>query len=506
MSDARSGDIEGAGDGAPNNGMWGAFARSVRDNLAAEGAVQALRVGGMVVLARALRPEDFGLFRVLLVVSVVAGLSNQTGIPDALIQRREVTAEHESTAWWLSAAIAIAASTILYAAAPLIAVAMAMPGLTAGVRLLCIPLILEGTAITAGACLRRELKFTALAIADVVAEVAFLVTALALLRHGKPILCLPGGLAARLTVHAITIWIAEPRLPRVMPTRRAARDFARFVGAVWSGQFVYVLSSNADYLLVGRLLGSSALGFYSIAWDLLRFVPDRLHRVAGRVTFPAFSRLQDDRKALARAYIDFFEYIARIVLPIAACAALAAPELLATIYGTQWLAAALPMRLLAAGLAMCGLRLGIGSVFYARNRPSLDIYLHGARLAAIVVTVCCFANWGLAAVSAGMSAVEFAISIAGQILACALVDATFGDLAIASLPAVRLTLLCMLATFAGRTIAMMAGLQPGFVLIGAVLPAALTYAWMEGSNAVETIKRALSAGGGAQPSTVQTLP
>jgi len=143
VSDARSGDIEAAGDGAPNNGMWGAFARSVRDNLAAEGAVQALRVGGMVVLARALRPEDFGLFRVLLVVSVVAGLSNQTGIPDALIQRREVTAEHESTAWWLSAAIAIAASTILYAAAPLIAVAMAMPGLTAGVRLLCIPLILE---------------------------------------------------------------------------------------------------------------------------------------------------------------------------------------------------------------------------------------------------------------------------------------------------------------------------------------------------------------------------
>ena len=49
--------------GASTDGLWAAFARSVRDNLAAEGAVQALRVGGMIVLARALRPDDFGLFR-----------------------------------------------------------------------------------------------------------------------------------------------------------------------------------------------------------------------------------------------------------------------------------------------------------------------------------------------------------------------------------------------------------------------------------------------------------
>ena len=110
-----------------------------------------------------------------------------------------------------------------------------------------------------------------------------------------------------------------------------------------------MLSINADYLLVGRLLGSAALGFYGMAWDLLRFVPDRLYRVAGRVTFPAFCQLQDDHEALARAYLDFFDYMARVVLPIAACAAIAAPEILRTIYGPQWVPSALPMRLLAPG-------------------------------------------------------------------------------------------------------------------------------------------------------------
>ena len=60
-----------------------------------------------------------------------------------------------------------------------------------------------------------------------------------------------------------------------------------------AGRLLCTVSSNADYLLVGRLLGSSALGFYGMAWDLLRFLPDRLYKVAGRVTVPAFCRMQD---------------------------------------------------------------------------------------------------------------------------------------------------------------------------------------------------------------------
>ena len=61
-----------------------------------------------------------------------------------------------------------------------------------------------------------------------------------------------------------------------------------------------------------------------LAWDLLRFVPDRLYKVAGRVTFPAFC-LQDDQQELARAYRDFFVYIAKVAL-WSGRAAVAAPD------------------------------------------------------------------------------------------------------------------------------------------------------------------------------------
>jgi O-antigen/teichoic acid export membrane protein len=486
----------------PRHSLWQAVARSVRDNVIAEFVVQAVRLGGFVVLARALGPDQFGVFRVLLVVSVFATLSNEAGIPDALVQRKEITSAHEATAWWLSMLTALGAMLILYAAAPWISASMHMPTLTGGARLLCLPILLDATAVVPSARLRRVLNFTALAAADVLAEVAFVAVALLLLWRGMPRWSLPGGLAARFAVHAIVIWAADPHLPRGVPTRQAARDFARFSISAWGSRIVYLLSSNADYLLVGRLLGSSALGFYGMAWDLLRFVPDRLHRVAGRVTFPAFCQLQDDREALARAYLDFFDYMARVVLPIAACASIAAPEILRTIYGAQWLPSALPMRLLSVGLGFSGLRLGIGSVYYSKNRPELDMYVHGVRLTLLVITVLGLARWGLFGVSLGMSGVETVVSFGGQALACALLGLGLRDLARSSIPALRLTLLCAFATLAGRTAAMLAGASGAIILVAAAAPPTLVYLWLERSNAMDLVGRAFATSAPAKTSQV----
>lgn len=487
----------------PRRSLWQAVARSVRDNVIAEFVVQAVRLGGFVLLARALSPDQFGIFRVLLVASVLTTLSNDAGIPDALVQRKAITAAHEATAWWLSMLAALGAALILYVTAPLIAAAMDMPGLTSGARLLCLPILLDATAVVPSARLRRNLDFSALAAADVLAEIAFVVVALLVVWRRMPAWSLPGGLAARFAVHALAIWAADPHLPRGWPTRSAARDFARFSITAWGSRIVYVLSSNADYLLVGRLLGSTALGFYSMAWDLLRFVPDRLHRVAGRVTFPAFCQLQGDREALARAYLDFFDYMARVVLPIVVCAVIAAPDILRTIYGPQWVPSALPMRLLAPGLALSGLRLGIGSVYYSKNRPALDMYLHGARLTLLVIVVLGLARFGLFGISAGMSVVESVVSVAGQALACSLLGLSLRDLARAGIPAFRLAVLCALATVAGKTAATLAAAGGATILIAAALPAALVYLWLERSNAMDLIGKAFVPAAGARPKASQ---
>jgi len=218
-----------------------------------------------------------------------------------------------------------------------------------------------------------------------------------------------------------------------------------------------------------------------LAWDLLRFVPDRLYKIAGRVTFPAFCLLQDNNPELAWAYRNFFANIAKVVLPVAACATVAAPELIGTIYGSRWLPAAQILRMLSMGLALLGLRTGIGSIYYAKARPALDIYLHGARLLLIAGAVCGLSHIGLTAIGAAMSAVEGSVSVVGLLLASTLVEIGLRDLMAAALPGLRLGFGCALGAGVGKTFALLCGAVGPSVVVFTVLPPAAIFLWLEGA-------------------------
>jgi len=473
------------------SGLWQSFARSVRDNVFAEIALQIIRVGGMVVLARALMPNDFGIFRVLLIVMYFALIPIENGIPEALIQRRNLLPEHESTGWCLSVTVSLAMAVLIYLTAPLVARLMLMPGIVPYIRLLCIPLVFQGTAMVSNARLRREMRFGALASAEVFAEMVFLAAALLLLVEGYPRWSLPGALAARIFAYSAALWATDRRFTAAWPRLWAARDFGRFTTSVWGARAIYTCSSNADFLLVGRFLGSDALGFYGMAWDLLRFVPDRLFRVAGRVTFPAFSRVQDDNVQMARAFSDFTGYIARFVLPIMAMAAIAAPQFIGVVYGAKWMPAALSIRLLSIGFTLMGLRIGIGSVFYSKDHPSYDMWTHGIRLILIVATVLPLSMFaGLGGVSADMAVVEGAVSLIGLSLAAKLIDTTLGHLLGAAVPGLKLAIVCAIAALAGKELALAAGLNVLPVLLAEALPALAVFLWMESSVFLDMITKA----------------
>ncbi len=460
---------------------WHAFSRGVRDNLLAEVVVQGLRVGGTVALARTLVPSDFGLLKLLLIVSMVAVVFSEAGIPDALIQCEDLRPEHEATAWWLTVGLTGVTLAVLYLGAPIVARALAIRHLGFAIRLICLPLMLEGTAIVSVARLSRFFRFGALALADIFAELAFLFAAFAMIRRGRPESSLPFGLAARFATHATVVWAADRQLPRGFPRVAAAQDLGRFALSVLAGRIVTIASGNVDFVLVGRLLGATALGYYSMAWDLLRFVPDRLHRVVGRVALPAFCRLRTDFE-LKTAYCGLMHYLGHLILPFAACAAVAAPQILTTIYGHQWLPAAPPMRLLACGLALSGLRMANAPVYYARNYPSIDIFLNGARLLLIAVAVVTTAGAGLVGISASVGVVEAVISTIGQLIVCALIGLTIGDLLSTLFASLRITSVCLIATLGGAAIAATLSLPSPIALACLAVPPALAYLWLEGGD------------------------
>ncbi len=485
--------------------LWDAFARGVRDNMVGEVVVQAVRIGGMVFLARALRPQDFGLLKVLAVVGAFAVYLVEAGISEALIQRPDLRREHEVTAWWSSLLTALTFTAVLYFSAPWLASLMEMKDLTFGTRLLCIPVLLHGIAVCADARLHRELRFGAIAAANVLSEISFLTTALVLWFQGFPQWSLPAALGARLGIHALVLMAADARVPLGVPQLSAARDLARFAGTVMVGGLVTTGSSNVDYLLVGRLLGSTALGYYSMAWDLFRFIPDRLHRIAGLVAFPAFCQLQENDAELALAYTNFFNYLGRLVLPVVGCVVIAAPELLGSVYGAKWVSAAMPMRVLAFGLALFGIRGAMGLLYWAKNHPSFEIYLSALRLVLIIAGIGLTAPLGLAAICGAVGSVEAVITVVGQYLVCLLLGMRLREVAPALVSGLRIAAACAAATAVGKLIGGALSVQAPLILAFVAVPPAVVFCWLQIDEVFALARRALGGRLSGTMNAAQTL-
>lgn len=458
---------------APHS-VWEFFARGVLNSALGEVSVQLTRVAGIIFLARHLEPSDFGLYRMLLIICALAILINEAGMSEALIQRKALHANHEATAWWISLLMGLVTATFLYFGAQLVARFLIMPGLTAQLRLLTLPIIFTSISSTGGALLKRSFRFGAIALADALAEFSFFaVTIILLMYYRIPRWSLAGGLAAKTCVRAFVILLSSGYAPRELPRRESARDLAPFALSVWTSGIVISFSSNADYFLIGRILGSSALGFYTIAWDLLRFIPDRLYMVVGRVSLPLFAQLQDNNSELRRRYCDLVREASRILLPLMTGLAIAAPQVIATLYGERWAPAAGPLRVLAVGLMLVGIAVGTGPIYYAKGRPALDIWIHGARLALIVAVITAVAPMGLIAASIGMGLVEGTIAITGQLMVNSIIELRIKRLAEALSPGLRNALLAAASTQIGVLVVSRLSMPGGplaLIVIGA-LPA-----------------------------------
>jgi O-antigen/teichoic acid export membrane protein len=184
----------------------------------------------------------------------------------------------------------------------------------------------------------------------------------------------------------------------------------------------------------------------------------------------------------ASAYCQLVDLCSRAILPVAVCAAVAAPQILGAVYGSAWVSAAVPLRLLAPGLGLLGLRLAVGPIYYSKDRPGLDLWVHGLRLALIIVTLSIVVRLGLASASIAMSGVEGAISVLGQLMVCSLIGMNVSRLISAATPGFLLAVLCGLAIYGGKTIVEFAGVNGWPGLVATILPAAMVIMFTQTSR------------------------
>jgi O-antigen/teichoic acid export membrane protein len=315
--------------------------------VSAQGVRFVVQTATMMVLARLLSPEDFGLQGMVVAVTGFLGLFRDAGLGSATVQRLEVTHEQTSTLFWINVAVGAILAALCIALAPLVVRFYHEPRLYWIAVVSGATFLLNGLAAQHGALLRRGMRFVTQAKIDVLSLTVGSATGIVMALLGCRYWSLVGMAMAISIVGAAAIWIAVPWVPGPPRRRSGIRSMLHFGGLATCNSFVVFFAWNAEKLLLGRFWGPAALGLYGRAFQLVTLPVEQLNGALGNVAFPALSRIQHDAKRLARSFLRGFSLLISLTIPIAIACALFAEEIVRVVLGAKWMEAAPIFRLLA---------------------------------------------------------------------------------------------------------------------------------------------------------------
>ncbi|MCD5406439.1 MAG: MOP flippase family protein [Desulfotomaculum sp.] len=146
------------------------------------------------------------------------------------------------------------------------------------------------------------------------------------------------------------------------------RSFVSFGLYQLGERTINFLNSKLDTILIGSLLGAQALGFYTLAWNLIIQPLQKLNPIITRVAFPVFAKLQDDNARLKRGYMSTLNILSAMNFPYFFGLAVVAPLLVPVVFGMQWLPSILLMQILCVVGLLRSTGNPIGSLLLAKGR------------------------------------------------------------------------------------------------------------------------------------------
>lgn len=362
------------------------------------------------MLSRLLSPTAFGLVALASIFVALMKLVSEQGMADAVVQREDLQPAHLDTAFWISMGMGTALAVALSLLSTVIADLVNEPDIAPILTWLSVTMILSGLSSVQRAVLTRELRFASLTARTLVSVVAGGVVGVGAALAGWGVWALVAQVLAMDVVSVIALWTASDWRPRFRFSREHFRDLFSFGANVLGFKLLRFADRRVDNLMVGSLLGATALGFYVVAYRLLNLIINITTSVIGNVAFPVFSRIQESPETVRRAYYKAIRMTAILSFPAFTGLIVLAPEVTRLVFGTQWDESVPVMQVLAiAGIAQSVLFVN-GVVLKSLGRP-------GWRLAIMAVSVVLLVSGFAVAVQWGIVAVAFALVVVTYLMA-----------------------------------------------------------------------------------------
>ncbi|MDQ3955208.1 MAG: lipopolysaccharide biosynthesis protein [Actinomycetota bacterium] len=393
---------------------------------------KALVLVSTAILARLLTVEEFGLVGLALVFITYAEVLTDLGVAQALVYFPRTDRRIDSAvALSLVSSLALVGAALL--AAPYVADYFDEPEVTGLFRLLSLSLFLGGLGQVPDALIRKELRFKNRLIMDLLRAVGQGAVSIGLAVAGYGAVAIVWGYLAGNLLRTAAAWVLvdhRPRLSFGALRGEEAGPLLRYGVAAAGNGLLLSLVFNIDYLIVGKVLGTDALGFYALAFRLPQMAIINVFHVLSSVAFPLFSKARDDHGKLVRGYLTSVRIQTVFGVGAGVLLAVVAPSLVEVVFGVpKWSPSIVPLQALALYASFRSLGIGAVDLYKGIGRPGLALGSSVVRLAVLLPALLVATDWGIEGVSWAQAGVALALAAMMQIVAARVLSLSVVDLA-----------------------------------------------------------------------------
>lgn len=300
----------------------------------------------MLVMARLLSPNDYGVVGLLVVFVSIAQAFVDGGFSQALIRKKDRTEIDNSTVFYFNIVVSVVIYLIFYLFAPYVSVFYNMPTLTPFMRVICLSIIINAFGVVQRALFNANIDFKAQAKASLIAIVISGAIGISLALQGFGPWALVWQQLSNLIVNTLFLWIYSEWRPLLAYSWKSFNELFSFGSKLLATSLLNAIYNNIQTIVIGKLYSAKSLGLYSRAAHFADLPSQQFTSVFMRVTFPVLCKVQDDMERLTSVYRRMLRVSAYIVFPLLIGMAAVAHPMIEVFIGKQWIECAYMLQII----------------------------------------------------------------------------------------------------------------------------------------------------------------
>lgn len=350
----------------------------------------------LIIIARILAPNDFGLMGVAMLVMGILEVFSQTGFQTALIQKKEKIEPYLNSAWTISILRGFILFVLLYFIAPYATTFFKVPAAMAIIRVVGFSILIQAFTNVAVVCFQKELEFNKQFFYQLSGILADFAVAVFVAVIFKNVWALVFGLLAGDFVRLIVSYFIHPYRPRLSLNLEKIRELFGFGKWILGSSILIFLITQGDDILVGKILGVTMLGFYQLAYQISNAPATGITHVISQVTFPAYAKIQDNLFKLKGVCLRVLRLTILLSLPISGLIFILGHDFTKIFLGEKW------MPMVPALLVLCAFGIArtisgtMGFILYGIGKPKIETQISFIQLIVMAIIIYpLIIKWGL---------------------------------------------------------------------------------------------------------------